>query len=798
MTPRHAACLALLLLLSGALNMTEYRAVVFYANSTQSIYADRLLVNSTSAYGASISYAGRNLFVPGEGSYVFYLPDTPFNLSVAVRNEGSWIGFRIGNNHTFPLNITANISVENASPVCGRNCIAAAAYGDHIIAGFSIPAGDTGALFILPTSTYLRVERAELNFSFTLPALVNETVPLLLEVQKRNVSSTWYATFTAKNPGQRDVVAHLRGWYELNGSDTELFNLTRRIPGNSSWSTTRSVSAATAPVFYFRATAVNTSPGEVGVVPAYPHNLSSPGLGLVYGRALVLANVSLSAAPTAVNITSFTVRPSRVERHSVVEFTIEVVNRGTSDELIEPEIEIYSGGALVDRLTLLPVTLRAGSNITLVRSYIAGMPEGSYRAVAKVYYRNRSAYATATSWLGVYEEEGGIEEIPPVLTRETPRLRFAFLPVLIEGKPGDTSRVSFEVENPTGVEIQNVRLGVEGLPGEWVQLEPRVLSIPGGESVVVDLSVEVPLSALPGDHRVVLRLSGAGEEASTFFIFRIKPYPPRLEKPAVLREVYLDEKVESTRVRVKVENSGIRAERLEIVEEIPKEIASNVAEIRFRSPVTVIEADPVVAWRLRDVEPYEAYTLEYEVNRIAERYSPYIYWPLRQINLFYAAIRGIDLLQFSSATAAYARPGEAAEVTLRVVNPSLEALNLSFRIVAPPGWSVTPQEVSRLLMPGYVQELVFTVRAPEDATPGSYTLTAVVAGAGGELSQPLTLILLEEERRVNLRRVAGIGAGALALLLVAYVALTRYRKREVYRHEVVEAVGRIRERMERE
>jgi hypothetical protein len=314
----------------------------------------------------------------------------------------------------------------------------------------------------------------------------------------------------------------------------------------------------------------------------------------------------------------------------------------------------------------------------------------------------------------------------------------------------------------------------------------------------VSISIDVPLSALPGDHKAVLVLSNAQEEASAFFIFRIKPYPPRFEKPAVLREVYLNETGSSARVRVRVENSGIRVERLEIVEEISKEIASNVAEIKFKSPVTVIEADPVIAWRLSDIKPYEAYTLEYEVARIAERYSPYIYWPFRQINLFYTALRGIDLLQFSSATAAYAKPGEVAEVTLKVVNPSLEALNLSFRIIAPPGWEVSPGEITGLLLPGYVQELVFRVTPPEDALPGSYTLRAVVASEEGELSQPLTLIILEEERRINLRRFATPALAVAALLALAYAAITRYRRRERYRREVVEAVERIRENMERE
>jgi|GEM_PF-3532782 hypothetical protein len=497
-----------------------------------------------------------------------------------------------------------------------------------------------------------------------------------------------------------------------------------------------------------------------------------------------------------VEISSFSVTPKVITQNQIVDFAIEVENTGNVGDVIEPEIEIYAGATIVAKIDLMPMALAAGSNATLVKSYLVALPPGSYSAVAKVYYDNRSSYVSAIATLRVEtegeKEEGGRE----AFIRETPHLRFAFLPVLIEGKPGDTSTVAFEVENPSSEEVSDLKLSIEGLPQEWVTLEPREISLRGGESIDVTLSIRVPLSALPGDHKAVLVLKNANEEASAFFMFRIKPYPPRFEKPAVLREVYLNEREDTARVRVKVENSGVRVERLEIVEDISKEIASNVAEIRFKSPVTVIEADPIIAWRLSEIDPYEAYTLEYEVTRIAERYSPYIYWPLRQINLFYKTIRGIDMLQFSGALAAYAVPGEEAEVRLRIINPSIEALNLTFKIVAPPGWKVNPGEITRLLLPGYVQELVFRVTPPRDASPGSYTLIATVTSEDDEVSQPLTLILQEKPRKINPRKFLVPALSFAAMILLVYAAMLKYRKREVYRRDVVEAVGRIKKSIE--
>ncbi len=366
----------------------------------------------------------------------------------------------------------------------------------------------------------------------------------------------------------------------------------------------------------------------------------------------------------------------------------------------------------------------------------------------------------------------------------------------METRPGSAEVVVFRVENPSSSRVENLSLTLSGIPGGWASVEPEQVSLEGGDSLEAKIYIDVPLSALPGDHKAVLQLSNGGEEASAFFIFRIKPYPQRFEKPAVLREVYLNESGNRTEVRVRVQNSGVAVERLEVVEEIPKEVARSVADIRFSEPVAVIEPDPVVAWLLRKVEPYGEYTLRYEVNRIAKRYSTYIYWPFKQINLFYTRLRAIDLLQFSGAAATYAKPGEAAEVKFRLLNPSPEALKLRVKLAAPAGWEVSPKMANLMLLPSYSRELKFRITPPGDAVPGSYTLTAVISSDEGEVQHPLTLILVEK-RKLNLRRLFTPFLGLAALILLVHAALVRYRGRERYRREVVEAIGRIRERMGR-
>jgi len=511
------------------------------------------------------------------------------------------------------------------------------------------------------------------------------------------------------------------------------------------------------------------------------------------------SNVTTVEEPAAslrrVEVSSFSVMPRTITQNQIVDFVLEVKNTGSVATTIKPEIEIYSDSSPVEKVNFVPLVLAAGQNVSLIRNYLVTLEVGEYRVVAKVYYDNHSSYASEVGTLSVVAKR---ERVEGGLKNETPHLRFRFFPVLIEGKPGDATAVSFELENPSSEDVSDLKVGIEGIPRGWVTLNPEELTLRGNESAGVNIAISVPQSALPGDHRAVLRVESVKEEAIASFIFRIRPYPPGYEKPAVLRRVYLDEKEGRALVSLEVENSGTEAESIEILEEIPKEISTTVEDINFKIPVVVLEADPLVAWRLNEVDPYELYTLEYEVGSIAARYSPYIYWPLRQVNVFYTSVGGIELLQFSGALATYAVPGKVSEVKLKITNPTLEAMNITLRLLAPSGWEVSPQEITKLLLPGYSQEMVFTVKPPLEASPGSYTLIATVVGENGEVSQPLTLVLQQENKKLNLRKFLIPLASLLTVSLLVYAAIFIYRKKRVYRREVVEAVGRIKSSMEEE
>ena len=163
------------------------------------------------------------------------------------------------------------------------------------------------------------------------------------------------------------------------------------------------------------------------------------------------------------------------------------------------------------------------------------------------------------------------------------------------------------------------------------------------------------------------------------------------------------------------------------------------------------------------------------------------------MNIYYK--HGVEELEFSGGGATYALPGGMAEVVIKLANPTPEAMNVSVELLPPEHW-VAPPPVSVLLLPGEEKEMSFEVRVPADVQPGSYTLTAVVRGRRGEISQPLTIVV-QEKRERNLRGLAAalLGLGAVALLVYALKLIYRRKTR---RRELVKAVGRIRRSMEEE
>ena len=495
-----------------------------------------------------------------------------------------------------------------------------------------------------------------------------------------------------------------------------------------------------------------------------------------------------------VEITRFSITPAVTATNQQVVFMAEITNSGNVESDIVPELIVYSSGAPVKRLFIQPLKLPPGGNVTISGDFTAPPALGEYRTVFMVHYRNQTESASAERMLQVTSERARIAAVK----NETSHMSFPLFPVLVEGRPGEATAVSLTLRNPSSEPLGTATLRLEGIPAEWVTLSSEELSLGANQSGGINIGISVPESALPGEHLVRLTVRSSREMAVAGFVFRIKPYTPELTHPAVLRKVYVNEDRKEVYVELLLENTGTYADVLRLVEEVPKEVATSAGEITFNPPAVILRDDPLVAWRLDEVDPYERFSLSYTVPEAGPDRYAYVYWPGLRISVLQMPAWGIRSLQFSSAAAAYTFPGREAVVRLLITNPTFEALNISVDLSTPPDWEVVPSRDFLFLLPGAAQEVTFKVRPPADASPGSYTLTAIVSGRGGEVSQPITVVLQEVEKETSIKKPLLFLGTALAVVLLVYALTLIYRRRKAYRREVVEAVGRIRSSMEEE
>ncbi|HID44010.1 MAG TPA: hypothetical protein EYP30_09635 [Archaeoglobaceae archaeon] len=138
-------------------------------------------------------------------------------------------------------------------------------------------------------------------------------------------------------------------------------------------------------------------------------------------------------------------------------------------------------------------------------------------------------------------------------------------------------------------------------------------------------------NSIPGDYRTEVRI-GRAKSIETSFIIRIKDYPDYWNFPVIKRNVVLRNGNE-IRVVLEVENNGMNIEEFEVIETIPKTLASSINQIRFDTePDEIIESDPVVRWVLGKVSNGKKIHLSYTILNEIEDLGFAIYWPVKQIS----------------------------------------------------------------------------------------------------------------------------------------------------------------------
>jgi len=343
----------------------------------------------------------------------------------------------------------------------------------------------------------------------------------------------------------------------------------------------------------------------------------------------------------SLEISDFIINPASAGKNQIIEFGFRIRNTGNTEINITPEIQIYQGSRLVDKISFGVVSINAGGDISLSTSWnTADNPDGVYSALVKVSYDNTSVnqigefYIKSSSPVvrrGGGGGGGGIVFMPYALGEEEisepgeEYIEFTEVPVLIELKKGESSLFYIEVKNRKDSMLKDVNVDLKGIPDELIRFQ-KTVNLEPESSLRIDFTVNTE-NLIPGDYRTKVQI---GKGCKTSFIIRIKDYPDDWNFPVVKRNVVL-RNGDEIRVVLEVENNGMNTEEFEVIETIPKTLASSINKIRFDREPEIIEADPVVKWILGKVSNSEKIHLSYTILNETDDLSSAIYWPVKQI-----------------------------------------------------------------------------------------------------------------------------------------------------------------------
>lgn len=471
----------------------------------------------------------------------------------------------------------------------------------------------------------------------------------------------------------------------------------------------------------------------------------------VYAWDLSVPTEFVIVEDVSATITDFVINPASVTYYQTVGFTVTVKNTGNVLLNTSGVINISdSDGNMVEPLTLLSSSKDLGVKGTLeftTEWNVGSTAPGTYTANATIYYDGKSTYQTSEFSItsppappppGV---PGGGVVVPPIVPPAEALVRFTRLPVLREARPGEAVVTDIFVTNPTKTDFGEAKISISGIVKDWLSSTPETVFLSPRESKILNLAINPPADALPGDYKVAITISNENIHAENFFILRIKPYPPGYAKPSVTKVVEIDRERSISTVTIEIKNGGSYVDILEVVEEIPKEIAQHVNLLGFDTPPSeVLEADPVVKWIIEGLGPYETRSISYNTPKILDEYSPYVYWPLRQINVIYEAPPP-DLIKISEISAPTLYPGRTEKVSINLMNLDRTPFDVTARLETPANWKVTPDEVVTTLPPRGSSTVLFFVTPPSYIEPGTYTISSKILYDGRTLTKDATVIV---------------------------------------------------------
>jgi hypothetical protein len=486
-----------------------------------------------------------------------------------------------------------------------------------------------------------------------------------------------------------------------------------------------------------------------------------------------------------------TVPNKPVEQGQAAKLAVEVENTGSVDINVSTKVNITNAtGSLIDNITSSNTSLAVGEVKLIETTWdTTGHSTGNYTATGIAFFNDgnnttntRQANFTVAETVsdddtddqpsddggGGSDDDGGGGGPPPTddddeeeeqPNQTAPEIVFTRSSLLNSFLPGGNGVAAIEVQN-IGEAATTVDMGIDGLQPDWYSISPSSFQLEPGEQRGTTIRFSIPRSAPPDAYSYRLFADYADDVASKIGVLRIRQM--RHDRPTVLRSIETSTDTNQTTVQLQLTNPTDRTvPRMRFTEEIPKQLASHVSQVRFDpQPTTVIEPDPVVAWEFMDIQPNETHTVSYTVDKQFTDISQAQSWPLREIIV--SQTKFPQELQIERTSFPLFTPGSEETAIIHVGNRLSTPRRINLSISPPRHWDVTPKKQSRKVAGNSNTSFRFQITAPTTTQPGNYTVEAFFRF--GES-------LLVKRYPVQVRRERTLPVDPVILLAIALIIL---------------------------
>jgi hypothetical protein len=377
-------------------------------------------------------------------------------------------------------------------------------------------------------------------------------------------------------------------------------------------------------------------------------------------------------------------------------------------------------------------------------------------------YEARLSAGNVTLTRGFVAKDCQVLEPPLIIPLRT-NVTFVKMPVLVEMRKGENAVMGTVASNNATLDA-DMSVNVTGIPADWVDVAPKKVSIPPAESKGINFYISVPADANAGNYKV--------EFLGTYFVLRVRPYGMDEELPTVTRKVFFEGN--SAKVALDVRNGRNFAEKIDLVEDIPKEVGS-ASHINFSAAPEVLSSSMVV-WHLDALDAYESRTISYETSGFLGEASQYIFWPIRQVGTLLGEKEVVDV----QISAPPFRSGSAGNIVVSAT--SSKTVNARAYLEAGEDWEFAPEGMNVSLTQG-TNTLTFSAKP---AHAGTYTLRAHVKYRSIDATKDITVVV--EEDWTPLLYVLPVLAGIAVFYVGRRISTTR-------RGKMVSTLREIKQRM---